>query len=110
VTTPETEERRIRNGTRDAVIQGCLRLASTFLRRPELADTVQIEARWKPVDDTELRDLLVAHDEFWEFDPTEATLTRNVDYFSHRVDMVIDVGALALADVLAILDDTKPEW
>ena len=55
-------------------------------------------------------DLLDRMQEVWEFDPTDAVLTRSFSVSGGKARAEIDVSALGLADVLAILDETRPAW
>lgn len=89
---------------------GLISLLHKFHYRPELCADAEIVAHFRPVTDAELRGILVSFDEFWEFDPTEAILTRNLGQSGGKVRAEIDCSALGLADVLAILDETRPAW
>ena len=89
---------------------GLISLLHKFHYRPELCADAEIVARFKPVTDDELRGILTAWDEFWEFDPADAILTRNLGQSGGKVRAEIDCSALGLADVLAILDETRPAW
>lgn len=100
----------IKEMTERGVIAGLLSMTQKFYYRPELCGDADIVAHFKPETDAELRGILISFDEFWEFDPTEAILTRNLGMSGGKVRAEIDCSQLGLADVLAILDETRPAW
>lgn len=94
----------------DYVVNGVIALAGRLNLRPALAERATVECRYAPVDDEDLRSILVGFSDYFEFDPVEATLTRTLSATGDAVRIVIDVSQLALADVLAITDETRPAW
>lgn len=96
--------------TQRGVIGGVISMAGRLNIRPQLCRHFSVVAHAKPVTDDDLREILRLADDYWEFDPVEATLTRDMSASGGLVRFEVDCSMLGLADVLSALEDHKPAF
>lgn len=95
---------------RVGVVNGTHFLGMWLNRNPGLTVTADVVCHIKVRSDDELREVLEETNEYWDFEPGPAVLTRSMAATGGAVRVEIDVAEIALADVLAILDETRPPF